>query len=198
MLGSSRMKALKELEGEYLNKLNLTISDLNGKTFFLERSGVLVGLTATKIPSIGHFIGNMKYVYSSGDDDYLEYFSIYELANNVEAEIFGREMSTKSLEKAEVIPDSAIDYKFDEGKIIEDVKAYIDGTYTKHYAAGKFQATDAIIDTGHGLGFCVGNILKYAWRLGKKDGFNQDDVMKVIHYSIILLHIIRNGAKKNG
>ena len=33
----------------------------------------------------------------------------------------------------------------------------------------------------------MGNILKYAQRYGKKEGFNRDDLKKVIHYGIIAL-----------
>ena len=54
-----------------------------------------------------------------------------------------------------------IDYKFSEGEILEDVKEYIDNTYDSHNAKTVKQATDNIIDQGHGTGFCMGNILKY-------------------------------------
>jgi hypothetical protein len=43
-------------------------------------------------------------------------------------------------------------------------------TYGQHYASGKYQATDMIIDAGYGEGFCIGNIMKYAMRYGKKNG----------------------------
>ena len=46
-----------------------------------------------------------------------------------------------------------------------------------------------IIDSGHGEGFCIGNILKYAQRYGKKNGKNRADLLKVIHYGIIALHL---------
>ena len=81
-----------------------------------------------------------------------------------------------------------IDYKFNENKVLEDVKAYVDNTYDSHYAQTKnYQATEIIIDQGHGTGFCMGNILKYAQRYGKKEGRNKDDLLKVIHYAIIQL-----------
>ena len=80
------------------------------------------------------------------------------------------------------------DYKFNEGQIIQDLKNYIDKTYESHYANGvKRQATEIIIDQGHGTGFCMGNILKYAQRYGKKEGRNKNDLLKVIHYAIIQL-----------
>ena len=55
-----------------------------------------------------------------------------------------------------------MNYKFNEGQLIQELKEYIDGTYGEHYASDKYQATDIIIDSGHGEGFCIGNILKYA------------------------------------
>ena len=79
-------------------------------------------------------------------------------------------------------------YKFDEDKSIQEIKEYIDKTYDLHYSKGKYQATEMIIDSGHGEGFCIGNILKYAQRYGKKNGKNRADLLKVIHYGIIALH----------
>tara|TARA_B100001996_G_scaffold31680_1_gene24017 strand:+ start:42 stop:377 length:336 start_codon:yes stop_codon:yes gene_type:complete len=81
-----------------------------------------------------------------------------------------------------------IDYKFKENQILQDIKEYVDKTYDSHYAKTKnYQATEIIIDQGHGTGFCMGNILKYAQRYGKKEGHNKNDLMKVIHYAIIQL-----------
>ena len=81
-----------------------------------------------------------------------------------------------------------VDYKFNENKIVNDVMDYITKTYDSHYAKTKnYQATEIIIDQGHGTGFCMGNILKYAQRYGKKEGRNKNDLMKVIHYAIIQL-----------
>jgi hypothetical protein len=87
-------------------------------------------------------------------------------------------------------------YKFSENIIIREVLEYVDSTYQKHYATEEgIQATDAIIASGNGFGFATGNIFKYLWRLGKKGGFNEEDVFKIIHYSIILLHLIRKENK---
>jgi hypothetical protein len=53
----------------------------------------------------------------------------------------------------------------------------------------KIQSTEFVADAGHGVGFCLGNIIKYAQRYGKKEGYNREDVLKIIHYAIILLGI---------
>ncbi len=82
-----------------------------------------------------------------------------------------------------------VDYKFNEENTIEQIKRYVDSTYEKHYANEKYQATDMIIDAGHGEGFCMGNIMKYAQRYGKKNGKDRKDLLKVIHYAIIALYV---------
>tara|TARA_X000001036_G_C20398756_1_gene691866 strand:- start:224 stop:505 length:282 start_codon:yes stop_codon:yes gene_type:complete len=78
-------------------------------------------------------------------------------------------------------------YKFNEDKMLIKLQAYIDNTYEQHYSADKIQATEFIIDSGHGEGFCIGNIIKYAKRYGKKQGRNELDLLKIVHYAIILL-----------
>lgn len=83
-----------------------------------------------------------------------------------------------------------IEYKFSEPQNIKELQEYIDETYRGHYSKNKFQSTEFISDCGHGIGFAIGNILKYAQRYGKK-GTPEDarrDLMKVLHYSIIALH----------
>ena len=82
-----------------------------------------------------------------------------------------------------------INYKFEEDKSLNELKKYIDSTYDEHYSKSKFQATEFILDSGHGEGFCIGNILKYAQRYGKKNGKDRRDLLKVIHYGIIALHV---------
>lgn len=84
---------------------------------------------------------------------------------------------------------SKIDYKYDEGRLIADLLEYVDSTYGEHYSQNQFQATEFIIDGGHGKGFCIGNIMKYAQRYGKKEGYNRKDLMKVLHYALIALYV---------
>lgn len=82
-----------------------------------------------------------------------------------------------------------IEYKFDEDRLISELKSYIDSTYDAHYSKTKFQATEFIFDAGHGEGFCIGNAMKYLQRYGRKDGYNRKDLMKVLHYAIMTLYI---------
>lgn len=82
-----------------------------------------------------------------------------------------------------------IEYRYSEDEILNELKEYIDATYGEHYSRRKFQASEFIFDTGHGVGFTVGNIMKYAQRYGKKDGFNRRDILKILHYAVMLLHV---------
>ena len=84
-----------------------------------------------------------------------------------------------------------IDYKFNEDENLNELKKHIDSTYDSHYSKEQFQATEFIVDGGHGTGFCIGNIMKYAQRYGKKGDAAQarKDLMKILHYAIIQLHV---------
>lgn len=82
-----------------------------------------------------------------------------------------------------------IDYKYNEAALINELKEYIDKTYGEHYSQSKFQTTEFIIDNGDGIGFCRGNIIKYAQRYGKKEGKNRKDLLKVLHYAMIMLFV---------
>ena len=95
-------------------------------------------------------------------------------------------------------------YTFNEDKILKNLKSYIDKTYEQHYASGKIQATEFVFDAEHGEGFCIGNIMKYAMRYGKKPNpitgeyRNQADLLKIIHYTIIAIHLWTEEKTKSG
>ena len=85
-------------------------------------------------------------------------------------------------------------YKFSEDKLIEEFTDYIDSTYAAHYNTNKIQSMENIIDKGHGTGFCMGNVDKYASRYlnkGTRDDARKD-LMKVLHYTLLQLHIHDN------
>ena len=82
----------------------------------------------------------------------------------------------------------SINYKYNEDELLAEFSSYVDNTYNQHYSHNQFQATEFIMDSGHGEGFCIGNIMKYAQRYGKKDGYNRADLLKVIHYGFLALN----------
>ena len=88
-------------------------------------------------------------------------------------------------------------YKYDEDAILKELNDYISGTYNQHYSAGddKIQTLDLIEACGDGEAFCRSNILKYASRYDKK-GTARRDIMKILHYAVLLLHFNDKNAKR--
>ena len=85
--------------------------------------------------------------------------------------------------------------KFNEDVAMNMLRNHIIKTYDSHYSMNKIQSTEFIFDAGHGEGFCLGNIIKYAQRYGKKDGKNEQDLLKILHYAIILLGVENENKK---
>jgi hypothetical protein len=82
-------------------------------------------------------------------------------------------------------------FKYNEGRLVQELMEYIEDTYDEHYSQNKFQTTEFVIDGGHGIGFTIGNILKYAQRYGKKGSADdaRKDLLKVLHYGIMALYV---------
>ena len=84
-------------------------------------------------------------------------------------------------------------YKYHEEEILKDIEEYVSGTYKGHYTGNSHeyrnvQTLDLMASKDLASGFCQANILKYGSRYGNKDGKNTKDLMKVIHYAMLLLH----------
>ena len=87
--------------------------------------------------------------------------------------------------------------KYNEKQILDEVRDYIIGTYQQHYSSGndQIQTLDLIEACGDGEAFCRSNILKYASRYDKK-GTARRDIMKILHYAVLLMHFNDKNAKR--
>lgn len=90
-----------------------------------------------------------------------------------------------------------MNYKYDEETILKELSEYITKTYAGHYSVGddKIQTLDLIEACGDGESFCRSNILKYASRYDRK-GSARLDLLKVLHYGVLLLHFNDKNAKR--
>lgn len=81
-------------------------------------------------------------------------------------------------------------WKYDEDVILKEIREYLSGTYSAHYAGehGKTQTLDLIDSIGDAEAFCRSNAIKYLSRFGKKAGKSKLDILKAIHYCILLYH----------
>ena len=84
-------------------------------------------------------------------------------------------------------------FKYHEDERLKDIQEYVSRTYQGHYTGTKHefrkvQTIDLMAARDIATGFCQANILKYGSRYGSKDGRNKTDLLKVIHYAMLLLH----------
>ena len=91
-------------------------------------------------------------------------------------------------------------YKYHEDEILNDIKEYVSRTYNGHYTGTKHeyrnvQTIDLMASRDLASDFCQANILKYSSRYGSKDGRNKGDLLKVIHYAMLLLHFDEHYGK---
>ena len=90
-------------------------------------------------------------------------------------------------------PQKNHQYKYHEEEILKDIEEYVSSTYNGHYTGKEHefrnvQTIDLMAARDIASGFCQANILKYASRYGSKEGRNKKDLLKVIHYAMLLLH----------
>ena len=91
-----------------------------------------------------------------------------------------------------------VNYKRNEDKILQGIKQYIDSTYSAHYSSDSGRdVVDDWEDMGIAKEAYLSNMLKYVKRLGKKEGWNPKDVMKVVHYSIFMLNELQREDRSN-
>ena len=81
-------------------------------------------------------------------------------------------------------------WKYNEDVVLKEIRDYLSGTYRSHYASAesKTQTIDLIESVGDAEPFCRSNAIKYLSRFGKKNGKSKQDILKAIHYCILLYH----------
>ena len=124
------------------------------------------------------------------DDMYSHHFTN---ANSPYNDGWTQEFHQKELEKMDYEPKRAHYYKYHEEEILKDIEEYVSSTYQGHYTGTKHefrkvQTIDLMAARDIAAQFCQANILKYGSRYGSKDGRNKKDLLKVIHYAMLLLH----------
>ena len=96
-------------------------------------------------------------------------------------------------EQLEKMAKTDHNFKYHEDEILKDIQEYVSRTYQGHYTGTKHefrkvQTIDLMAARDIATDFCQANILKYGSRYGSKNGKNKTDLLKVIHYAMLLLH----------
>lgn len=88
------------------------------------------------------------------------------------------------------------DFRFNEDRILKEAAEYISRTYDGHYVGDKQVQT---IDIWQSLGSvdttARDTAIKYLMRYGKKEGYNKKDLLKAIHYIVLLWHFTQEDEK---
>lgn len=81
-------------------------------------------------------------------------------------------------------------WKYEEDKTLKEIEQYLSSTYHSHYTSenSKTQTLDLIESIGDAEAFTRSNAIKYLSRFGKKNGKSKMDILKAIHYCILLYH----------
>lgn len=88
-----------------------------------------------------------------------------------------------------------IKYKYQEDVTFDKIKKYIDSTYGAHYVNDGLQVIDVWESRGTLMSTATDTAIKYLMRFGKKDGMNEKDLLKAIHYIMLMLYELE---KKKG
>lgn len=132
--------------------------------------------------------------YSIGDfDPYVEYVSDdYDYSDCLVSPEWWTNHDTINLDLGDdtLVVDGGMEWNYSEGATLALLEDYLRGTYGAHYTSegSKIQTLDFIESIGDAEAFCRSNAIKYLSRFGKKDGKNPKDLLKVMHYAILLYH----------
>ena len=127
--------------------------------------------------------------YNMSDIDDM-YYHHYTNANSPYNDGWTQEYHQEQLDK---MAKSDHNFKYHEDEILKDIQEYVSRTYQGHYTGTKHefrkvQTIDLMAARDIATDFCQANILKYGSRYGSKNGKNKTDLLKVIHYAMLLLH----------
>ena len=127
--------------------------------------------------------------YNMADIDDM-YYHHYTNANSPYNDGWTQEYHQEQLDK---MTKTDHNFKYHEDEILKDIQEYVSRTYQGHYTGTKHQfrkvqTIDLMAARDIATDFCQANILKYGSRYGSKNGKNKTDLLKVIHYAMLLLH----------
>ena len=140
------------------------------------------------------------YEYDRNDLDMPDPFPTDPLSDNDDQIAHHINLNNEGQKKEELTTMTDIRNKYHEKEILKDVEEYVSGTYNGHYTGTKHeyrnvQTIDLMASRDLASDFCQANILKYGSRYGSKDGRNKKDLLKVIHYAMLLLHFDEHYGK---
>lgn len=82
-------------------------------------------------------------------------------------------------------------YKYNEDKALQAITEYLESTYDQHYVGdGDVQTVDFWRSLGSLETTARDTAIKYLARFGKKGGKNRKDLLKAMHYIILMMYAL--------
>jgi len=79
-------------------------------------------------------------------------------------------------------------YNYGEPGYVQELVEYIDSTYGQHYVNKGIQVVDVWQSMGSLNTTARDTAIKYLARYGKKNGRNRKDLLKAMHYIILMMY----------
>ena len=131
-------------------------------------------------------------ISEASESDYLDFWGVAG-ADTIPYDLYSSGEETISFQIPD-LPDAPKNdngfWKHHEDVILKEIREYLGGTYRSHYASQESQTQTLVLIEGIGDAepFCRSNAIKYLSRFGKKNGKSKQDILKAIHYCILLYH----------
>lgn len=90
-----------------------------------------------------------------------------------------------------------IQYNYKEDDFLDELKRYVDSTYSQHYVNKEIQVIDIWKSRGTLETTAADTAIKYIMRFGKKDGKNHKDLLKAMHYILLMMYASDNRKEVN-
>jgi len=180
----------ESLWGKEIPDKDITITSRESDEYDIINTRVGAGNTAFENDGLDYEV-NYYDDYMADIDDQRAHHFVH--ANSAYNDGWTRQYHKEQLEKMDYEPQRNHQYKYHEEEILKDIEEYVSRTYQGHYTGTKHefrkvQTIDLMAARDIAAQFCQANILKYGSRYGSKDGRNKTDLLKVIHYAMLLLH----------
>lgn len=75
--------------------------------------------------------------------------------------------------------------KYNEKEFLKELEKHVNKTYIEHYS-GIIQPVEFIMSNSSTLDYLRGNVVKYIYRYGKKNGNNPADLYKACHFIMMM------------
>lgn len=102
-------------------------------------------------------------------------------------------INTVPIDSVSTVTTNPLNFKYNEDSILKELSYYIQSTYSQHYVGkNNIQTVDVWDSMGSADTSTRDAALKYLMRYGKKSGHNKKDLLKALHFIILLWHFTQN------